>query len=185
MSSLQWGDYLPFDAQVAGALRDASREVAEAHLARLLAARASRHAALVALAADHGVALDGADDPAIAALGAWLQPALAAAGKPALDGPDAWRWAGLCADVALWLGERIIAAANADGGALRWALCTSHKKATGYQRPVLMGFRQVDDPHYYVDVAFMVASWADLAARGRAARPDFLATIARVSLADA
>lgn len=183
MAGLDWGDYLPFDAQLDAPLREVERPVAEAHLQRLLAARPARRAALAALAARHGVSLDG---PAAAAeVGAWLRPALAAAGKPALDGPDAWRWSGLVADVALWLGERMIAAARAAGGPLDWALCTSHKKATGYQRPVLMGFRRVEDRHYYVDVAFMVASWADLAARGRLARPDFLATIEEVSLRDA
>jgi hypothetical protein len=179
VSSLVWGDYLPFDAQVSGTLRDAPRDVAEAHFARLMAARAERQAALAAIVAANGATLD-ADG-----LGAWLQPALAAAGKPALDGDDAWRWSGLIADVALWLGEHIIATARAGGSPLDWALCVSHKKATGYQRPVLMGFRSVEDRNYYVDVAFMVASWADLAARGRQARPDFLATIARVTAADA
>ena len=56
--------------------------------------------------------------------------------------------------------------------------------ATGYQRPVLMGFPRVADPHYYVDVAFMVASWVDLAARRRAVKPDFLATIVEVTVTD-
>ncbi|MCA9677989.1 MAG: hypothetical protein KC464_23390, partial [Myxococcales bacterium] len=106
---------------------------------------------------------------------------LAAAGPDAFTGADAWRWTGVVADVALWLGDRVVARAPA----VRWELCASHKKATGYQRPVLVGFGKVADRFYYVDVAHMVASWAQLAARGRPYRADFLATIEQVTLADA
>jgi hypothetical protein len=169
---MKWDDYVPFDAGVTGPLRDASRADAEAHFARLMAARADRRAQLARLAARHGVDLAAADAPA--RLGAWL---IAAAPAASADP----RWSGLVADVALWLGERMIARAPA----LRWELFVSHKKATGYQRPVLVGFTRVADRHYYVDVAFMVASWAELAARRRMAKPDFLATIEEVTLRDA
>ena len=165
---LDWGSYEPFDARVTVALRDADRNAAEDHFARLMAARRERLDALAALAERHGVDLEPA------ALGAWL----VAAAPDASPDP---RWSGLVADVALWLGERLIARAPA----LRWELFVSHKKATGYQRPVLVGFRQVADAHYYVDVAFLVASWAELAARRRAVRADFLATIEQVTLRDA
>ena len=164
---IDWGHYSPFDARVIGTLRDATRADAEDHFARLMAARPERLAALATLAARHGVALEPA------ALGAWL----VAAAPDASPDP---RWSGLVADVALWLGERLIARAPA----LRWELFVSHKKATGYQRPVLVGFTKVADRHYYVDVAFMVASWAELAARRRAAKADFLVTIEAVTLQD-
>ena len=170
---MDWAGYVPFDARVTGALRDATRAEAEDHFARLMAARPERRAALAALAARHGVDLDADDAPA--RLGAWL---VAVAPEAAADPA---RWTGLVADVALWLGDRIVARARA----LRWELFVSHKKATGYQRPVLVGFTRVEDPRYYVDVAFMVASWADLAARRRAARGDFLVTIEAVTLQDA
>jgi hypothetical protein len=168
-AKMDWGDYAPHDAGVAGPLRDAPRAVAEDHLARLLAARPVRRAQLAALIGRHGVALDPA------AIGAWL-----VAAAPTAAGDDA-RWTGLVADVALWLGDRMIDAAPH----LRWALSVSHRKATGYQRPVLVGFRAVADPHYYVDVAHLIASWAGLAARRRRARHDFLVEIERVTLADA
>lgn len=164
---LDWADYAPHDAGVAGPLRDVPRDVAEAYFAAVMAARPVRLAALAALTARHGVALEPAP------LGAWL--AVVAPGQPEP------MWSGLVADVALWLGEHIIARAPV----LSWRLCTSHKKATGYHRPVVMGFTKVADPHYYVDVAFVVASWADLAARRRAVEPGFLATIADVTVADA
>jgi hypothetical protein len=163
---LDWDGYVPFDAGVTGSLRDAPRAVAEDHFARLMAARPVRAAALAALAARHGVALEPV------ALGTWL--------VAALPDNDAALASGLIADVSLWLGERIIS-----GTPLRWELFVSHKKATGYQRPVLMGFSKVADPHYYVDVAFMVASWAELAARRRGVRADFLETIVQVTRADA
>jgi hypothetical protein len=166
---IDWGSYEPFDARVPGTLRDAARADAEDHFARLMAARPERLDALAALAARHRVDLEPD------ALGAWL-----VAEAPEASA-DAARWTGLVADVALWLGERLIARAPA----LRWELFVSHKKATGYQRPVLVGFTKVADRHYYVDVAFMVASWAELAARRRMAKADFLVTIEAVTLRDA
>lgn len=160
-----------------GELRAAPREDAAAVFDLLHGARADRAAALTALAARHGVALDS--DDAERALGAWLVDVAAAAGPDAI-GTAAWN--GLAVDVTLWLGERIIAAS---GGALRWELYTAHKKATGYQRAVLVGFAGVDDPRYYVDVAHFVAGWLELALRRRRARPDFLAVIRASALADA
>lgn len=173
--------YEPLDPGVHGPLRDATREDAERHFTRLIAARDARRAALAALWTRHGgpASLDDADAPA--RLGAWLAGELAAADAP-LTGPDAALWTGVIADVSLWLGERIIAAT---GGAVRWTLLTAPKKATGYQRPVLVGFTRVDDPRYYVDLAHLVASWAGLAARRRPIKPDFLATIEQVTLRDA
>lgn len=177
------GDYQPLAAEAGGPLRLADRALAEREHARLMAARDARLAALTSLAGRHGVALAGDDAPR--AVGAWLVAAGAAVGPGALTGEDAARWAGLAVDVALWLGERIIAAAAATGGALRWELYTGVKKSTGYQRAVLTGFRRVDAPAYYVDVAHFVASWLELALRRRPARPDFLAVIEATTLADA
>jgi hypothetical protein len=170
----------PLALDVAGPLRDAPRDVAERAFAALMAARADRCRALAALVAADGVSLDG--DDAAAALGAWLLADAHAAGPDALAGP---RLPGLAVDASLWLGERIIAGAAAAGGALRWELYTGVKKSTGYQRAVLTGFRRVDDPRYYVDVAHFVSSWLELCARRRPARADFLATVERTTLADA
>lgn len=167
----------PLAVPVTGELRDASREDATAAYRALIDARAARVAALVALAGRHGVALDG--DDAAERLGAWLVAAAAESGPDAIGSPV---YAGLAVDVTLWLGERLIADSD---GALRWELYTAHKKATGYQRAVLVGFAGVDDPRYYVDLAHFVASWLELALRRRPARPDFLAVIARTTLADA
>lgn len=165
---MHWNGYEPFDAQIEGPLRDATREDAQRYFDRLMTARAARRAMLAKL-----VALDSPEK-----VGAWLATSL---GEHGLGGDDAWIWRGVIADVALWLGERIIAAAPQ----LRWELLTAPKKATGYQRPVLVGFTRVDDPRYYVDVAHLVASWAELAARGRPAKHDFLATIEAVTIRDA
>ncbi len=177
---MDWTGYVPFDPGVVGPLRDAPRELAEDHFARLMAARPERRAQLAALwSRDRGGSLD---DAAVADVSTWLAAALDAAGPDALTGGDADRWSGLVADVALWLGERAIAAAPA----LRWEMLTLPKKATGYQRPVLVGFTRVAERGYYCDVAHLVASWAQLAARRRPQlRRDFLATIEQTMLGDA
>ncbi len=164
--------YQPFEPGVRGPLRDATREAAERHFARLMQARAARVASLSMLYERNG----GAAPMEPAALGAWLAPRLADAGAPL---PAVFT--GVVADVSLWLGERIIAAAPH----VAWTLLTAPKKATGYHRPVLTGFRRVEDPRYYVDLAHLVASWAELAAKRRPIQLDFLATIERVTLADA
>lgn len=164
-------DWQPLVLETDAPLRDVPRDVAERVFASLMAARAERCAALTGLAAAHGVALAGDDAPL--ALGTWLQTHLASA--------DAATTSALAADVSLWLGERIIARAPH----LAWTLYTAHKKSTGYQRAVLTGFRRVDDPRYYVDLAHFVSAWCDLCARRRAARPDFLVTIESTTLRDA
>jgi hypothetical protein len=170
--------YQPFVAGVAGPLREAPRAIAQDHFDRLLAARPVRKAALAALWHRHGgpaevAALDADDAPA--RLGGWLAAAL-----PALADHEG-AVAALVVDVALWLGDRMIARAPQ----LRWQLLIEPKKATGYQRPVLVGFTRVDHDRYYVDIAHLIASWAQVAARGKPARADFLATIEAVTLADA
>ena len=167
----------PLAIDAAGPLRDAPRDVAERAYAILYAARAERIAALEALATRHDVELAATDGPE--RLGAWLVTAAAAAGPDAVGSAA---WSGLASDVALWLGERVIAATR---GAVRWQHYTAHKKATGYQRAVLVGFAHVDDDRYYVDVAHFVASWLELALRRRGARADFLAVIAASALRDA
>lgn len=167
----------PLALEAAGPLREAPRAVAERAYADLRAATPARIAALTALAGRHGVDLGGPD--AAVRLGTWLTAGAAAAGPGAIGSAV---WSGLAADVALWLGERVIAQTR---GAVRWEHYTAHKKATGYQRAVLVGFAAVDDDRYYVDVAHFVASWLELALRRRPARADFLATIAATALRDA
>lgn len=167
----------PLAIHADGPLREAARADAERAYDALMAAAPDRVAGLEALAARHGVDLRG--DGGEERLGAWLVAAAAGAGPEAINSPA---WTSLAADVALWLGARVIAAT---GGAVRWEHYTAHKKATGYQRAVLVGFAGVDDPRYYVDVAHFVASWLELALRRRPARADFLAVIAASARKDA
>ncbi|MEZ4404596.1 MAG: hypothetical protein R3B06_31540 [Kofleriaceae bacterium] len=169
--------WTPLPVPVVGELRDAPPALARDAFAALMAAAPDRCAALTELAARHGVDLASAD--ATDRLGAWLCAAAAAVGPDGIGSPT---WAGLAVDVTLWLGARLI---EASGGALAWAFYTAHKKATGYQRAVLVGFAGVDDPRYYVDLAHFVASWLELALRRRPARPDFLTVVAATTLADA
>ena len=176
------GDYQPLASAAGAPLRDVDRATAEREFARLLAARPARRAALRAVTARHAVDLDADDAPL--AVGTWLVAAAAAAGPEAITAGDP-RWPGLAVDVALWLGERILARAAAAGGSLRWELYTGVKKSTGYQRAVLTGFRHAGDPRYYVDVAHFVGGWLELALRRRPARADFLAVIESTTLRDA
>jgi hypothetical protein len=168
------GAYQPLVLADASHARAATPELARRWFDELMAARDARRQALQALwSADDDAATQLDADDAPARLGAWL--------VTALPGTGAALASGLAADVALWLGDRCVARAPQ----LRWTFYTAHKKAGGFQRAVLTGFGRVDDERYYVDVAHLVAAWIDLAARGRRARPDFLAVIEQTTLGDA
>ena len=149
-----------------------------AHFVADLPARVAYFAATIGRA--RGADPTGADlTPA--AVSAWMFETIDASAKAAAWRADAPHWSALVGDAAMWLGEAIRCAAPQ----LRWALFVANKKATGYQRPVLTGFTKVDARDYYVDVGHLVASWADLVGRRRAAKPDFLATIVALTVADA
>lgn len=166
-------NYSPWPALAKGSLRTVSREEAEQFFAWFMAARADR----LKILAQWVPATTRAD---AAAVGSVVLGMLREASYAAYQDQRAAAVTAFVGDVGIWLGERIIAAAPV----LTWRLMTSHKKATGYQRPVLMGFPRLD-PAYYVDVGFFVASWAELAARGRMARGEFLASVEASALADA
>lgn len=159
------GVWQPLDLGVSGPLRDATREDAERAFERLMAARAERCRMLVELAATDALEV--------------MSPWLARTAREM--GIEGGRVDALAVDAALWLGERIVARAPW----LRWELYVGVKKSTGYQRAVLVGFRKVEDPRYYVDVAHFVASWLELCARRRAVKEDFLVTVFETTLADA
>lgn len=170
-------DYPPWPVIVTGPLRDAPRAGADEFFAWFLAARATRIGALCRVLP----AVAHASSPAaLVAIGDDVATRLREATYAAFSDDRAPSLTAFVGDLGLWLGERIIAAAPG----LAWRLAVSHKKALGYQRPVIMGFAGLD-PNYYVDVGFFVASWAELAARGRQAAPDFLAHIEASALADA
>ena len=170
-------NYPPWPTIADGPLREASRAQAEEFYAWFLAARGARIRELcrVLPAFSHAPTRRELVD-----IGSQLATLLVNATYAAFHDDRAPHLTALVGDVGIWLGERIIAAAPG----LAWRLALSHKKALGYQRPVLMGFAGLS-PDYYVDVGFFVASWAELAARGRRAAPDFLANIETSALADA
>ena len=169
--------YPPWEAIATGPLRDVARAEAEEFFAWFLRSRAARMGALYRVLPQAAQAPTRAQ---LVAIGGEVATRLRAATYDAFHDDRAPRLTAFVGDLGLWLGERIIAAAPELG----WRLALSHKKALGFQRPVLMGFAGLD-PNYYVDVGFFVASWAELAARGRQAAPDFLAHIEASALADA
>jgi hypothetical protein len=174
---MQIGDWQPLPVPNASTpLRLSSREQALAVYDVLVGAASARCKELQRLAARNQVHVSNVASSGDAiTLGHWLHATLP------LLGADHPIGHGLAVDVALWLGQGLIATAPH----LQWHLLVSHKKSTGYQRAVLTGFTKVDDPHYYVDVAHFVATWVDYAARRRAATPVFLGQVYDTTLADA
>jgi hypothetical protein len=173
---VDWTGYQLFDAGIDRALREVSREDAERHFALVMRERPARLRGLRELLARNGVAEVG-----VQGLNDWLVAALRAEkarGVDPLRGPEAGAWYSLIVDLALELGEVIMAAAPHVG----WQLFTKLEKATGYQRPVLSGFRGVSDPSYYVDVAHLVSTYVGLVCRGQQVKPDYLATLVRIAI---
>jgi hypothetical protein len=134
---MQLGNWQPLTLPNASTpLRLASREHATYVYDVLIANAQVRSDRLQALAQSNEVRIAPVARSSDAlVIGHWLHTALPKFGA---DHPVCH---GLAVDVALWLGQGLLAAASN----LKWHLLLSHKKSTGYQRAVLTGFTKVED----------------------------------------
>jgi hypothetical protein len=177
---VNWTGYQLFDAGIDRPLREATRAEAERHFALVMSERPRRLQGLRELLRTNGLDVEAGPVP-VQGLNDWLVASLRAErarGVEPLRGPEAGAWYSLVVDVALELGDAIIAAAPH----VAWQLFTRLEKATGYQRPVLSGFRRVSDPSYYVDVAHLVSTYVGLVCRGQQVKPDYLSTLVRIAV---
>jgi hypothetical protein len=166
---MEWSGYEVFDPSIDRPMAELPRKQARAAFDRLMAAREERIRQLHRLAAANGIDLDAADG--VQRLNDWFIASV----EPDPEGRQrlANVWYSVVNDIALFLGERAIAAS---GGTLRWAFFTAGRKDIAYQRPVLMGF-DVPNPRYNVDLDLVLGMYGHRVVRGDAVDPGFFTNL--------
>ncbi|MDZ8200273.1 hypothetical protein RZO50_02015 [Microbacterium sp. SSW1-59] len=124
-----------------------------------MSSKAERHAQLGTLVRANGVEL-GQDDESLRMLNLWFNDNVGVSDQD----PERLRnlWYAVVNDIALWLGDVIISKAPA----LHWTMFTKSKRDVSYQRHVLMGFKNVQNPNYNVDPDRVIATLGHRAAKG-------------------
>jgi hypothetical protein len=162
--SVDWDAYEIYHPGVFGPLETLPRADARRAFNQLMEAIPARIAMLRRLLAANEVELRSTDE-GIQDLNDWFfENVEPDPNKPGRLLPD---WYSVVNDVALFLGQTMIERCPN----LRWEFFTRGKKSVSYQRHVIMGFTQVPNPRYNVDVDGGVAGYAHhiIASRGSVA----------------
>lgn len=118
----------------------------------LMEAKPQRIGMLHRLLSANGIELSSADT-AIQNVNDWFVLNVESdPGKPGRLKPD---WYSVVNDIALFLGDVMIERCPG----LRWEFYTWGRKNVSYQRPVIMGFTEVPNPKYNIDIDAAVASY--------------------------
>ena len=168
--SIDWNDYEPYDPGVSRPLHEVSKSDARAAFERLMRAKGGRIDALSELLRANGLELE-CNNAAIQALNTWLTAHVE--GDPASPGRLKPMWYSVVNDIALFLGECIIAR-NRN---LRWVLFESGRKDAAFQRHVIMGFAKVPNPKYNLDIDMVIASYAQAFVSGHQVEHDLFVRI--------
>lgn len=159
--TVDWDGYEVYDPGVSAPLNTLPRADARRAFNKLMEERPARAETLRCLLKANGVALVGTDS-GIQDLNDWFVANVEDdADNPGRLLPD---WYSVVNDVALFLGDVIIERCPG----LRWEFYTGGKKDVSFQRHVLMGFSQVPNPKYNLDLDRAVATYGHriVASRG-------------------
>lgn len=146
-----WDGYEVYDPGVYGPLHTLPRAEARRAFTRLMEAKPERIAMLRRLLRANGVELANTD-AAIQNLNDWFLANVKA--DPEKPGRLLPEWYSVVNDMALFLGDVIIERCPG----LHWEFYIWGKKNVSYQRPVIMGFSQVANPKYNVDLDRIIAA---------------------------
>jgi hypothetical protein len=162
---MNWDGYEIYHPGVFGPLNTLPRGEARRAFNALMEAKSARIEMLRRLLKANGVEL-ASTDAAIQDLNDWFRANVQA--DPSKPGRLLPEWYSVVNDVALFLGDVMIERCPG----LRWEFFTWGKKNVSYQRHVIMGFGQVPEPKYNLDVDRRVATYAHriVARRGSVAR---------------
>ena len=162
---MNWDDYEIYDPGVVNPLNTLPRSEARRAFDRLMNEKTARIEMLRWLLKANGVELSSTDD-GIQDLNDWFRGNLAV--DPDEPGRLLPHWYSLVNDVALFLGDVMIERCPG----LRWEFFIGGKKDAAYQRHVIMGFRQVPNPKYNIDIDRRVATYGHriVASRGSVSR---------------
>ncbi|MBB2974956.1 hypothetical protein FHX49_000497 [Microbacterium endophyticum] len=176
--SVDWANYHPYQPPVRGLPHELTKPQAREAFGDLMRARSDRRAALAGLVEANSFDLKS-DDESIQRLNDWYRTNV----EPSPDTPDRLRnlWYAVVNDIALWLGDVIIERAPS----LRWVMYTEGKRNISYQRHVLMGFRNVENPRFNVDVDLLVASYGHRVIKGLPVDDEEFVAVVHMAVANA
>jgi len=151
--NMNWDEYEVYHPGVSGPMNTLPRSEARKAFIRLMRAKPERIEMLRRLLMAGGVELSSADS-AIQEVNDWFRGNVETdSEKPGRLLPE---WYSVVNDVALFIGDVIIERCPH----LDWKFFVWGKKNVSYQRHVIMGFSQVANPKYNIDVDMAVASYA-------------------------
>jgi hypothetical protein len=163
---MNWDGYEIYHPGVFGPLDTLPRAEARQAFRQLMQAKPGRIEMLGRLLNANGVELAGTD-AGIHDLNDWfLANVEADPGKPGRLLPV---WSSVVNDAALFLGDVMIQRCPA----LHWEFFTRGKKNASYQRHVIMGFTQVLNPRYDIDIDAAVAAYAHRIVASRGSVPHY------------
>jgi hypothetical protein len=140
------------------------RVQARAEYDHLMAARAERRVALTGLLNDNGVVLSD-DDAGVAALDVWFCSHVELSDE--VEDRLQNLWYAVIVDMALFMGDLVISQAPS----IHWEFFLRGKRNAAYQRPVLMGFTEIEYPSYNADLIFALSTYGLRMALGRGEGP--------------
>lgn len=162
--TVDWDGYVIYHPGASATLNTLPRTEARRAFDKLMEEKPARIEMLRGLLDANGVQLSGSD-PGIQDLNDWFVANVEA--DPAKPGRLLPEWYSVVNDVALFLGDVVIERCPM----LRWEFYIWGKKNVAFQRPVIMGFRQVVNPKYNIDIDRRVATYGHriVASRGSVA----------------
>jgi hypothetical protein len=176
--SVDWSDWEPFEGAPGKPLDEVDRGTAEQYFSDLMAARGRRKGELESLLVRNGVEI-AADDAGLQRLNDWYRANVAPGPSDPTRLADRWFAVGL--DIGLYLGDAIIARAPN----LEWRMFTNGRRDASYQRPVLMGFRGVQNPKYNVDPERLVGTHGHRLVAREEEPPDYFVDLVHTATARA
>lgn len=169
--SVDWGDYSPFEPGVSRPLHEVSRREAREAFRRLMKAKDDRVAELRRLLERNGVAL-APDDAGLRLVNDWFRREVDGVAE---TGRLRNLWYAVVNDLALFLGEVMIERTPN----LQWVMFDKGVRDVAFQRHVIMGFTDVANPNYNVDIDLLLASYGHRIVAGEPVETDpFVAWVA-------
>ena len=164
--SKNWDDYEIYHPGVFGPLNTLPRADARRAFNARIEAKPGRIEMLRRLLSANGIEL-ASTDAAIQDLNDWFRASVEA--DPDQPGRLLPSWYSVVNDVALFLGDVMIERCPR----LHWEFYTWGKKNVAYQRHVIMGFTQVPNPKYNIDIHRRVAAYGHRIVPSRGSVPHY------------
>ena len=170
--TIEWGGYEPYVPIVRQPLGEVPRKEARAEFKKLMSEKEQRIAALTELLRVNGLELSATDE-GLQDLNDWFVKEV----ERDSDHPERLlsRWYGVVNDMALFVGDVMISRYPN----LKWVMYEWGAKNMSYHRHVIMGFTNVANPKYNVDVDILIATIGHRAIKGLEVDPQYFVRLLR------